>query len=632
MNTMRSRRVVTRASIAAAVGVAVVLAPSAASAVTGTRAVSTTGPQVVSTSHLPAVPRAAQPLVVAASTRPTVSGLSPVAGALGGGTVVTIVGTQLSRTRTVLFGGVAGKHLVVVSAKKLRVTAPPHAAGAVAVRVVVSGVKTPVAAGRYTYQAPPVVTRLSRTTGPVAAGDTVWIWGSHLERATRVWFGTTSVKVLYASAGEVIVASPPHAAGAVYLRVVTPGGTSPVVAAGRYTYRATPPADHQGGIRLASVGPDGWGVEAEDVSPPQISDDGRYVVLRTVNDNWAGVNGDTYLRDLTTGSMVSLTSSAATAGKARAGFVLSRNGHQLGYAEQGPAGWHLYVMDVTTSTVSAAVDVKAAGGLSAGAATVMQVSDDGRWVLFSSDAHDLVTGVGDANPHLYLRDLVSATTTHVAACSAFCWGARMTPSGSHVAYMQDDVAHVGQVYLWSRVAATSVLISAAPGGAGGTGASYLPSVSDDATTVAYSSSATNLLAAPVTGSHAYLRDLTAGTTVLLDRTPAGAVADGDVFEVDLAGGGSRVALTSSATNLTGAPVHSPFRQLYVRDLATGATRLTSRTAAGGPGNGYADTPSNTGSWGPALTGDGALVVFASQSTDLVPAAPSWSNVYVAQAG
>jgi len=198
--------------------------------------------------------------------------------------------------------------------------------------------------------------------------------------------------------------------------------------------------------------------------------------------------------------------------------------------------------------------------------------------------------------------------------------------------MQDDVAHVGQVYLWSRVGATSVLVSAALGGAGGTGASYLPSVSDDATKVAYSSSATNLLAGPVTGSHAYLRDLTAGTTVLLDRTPAGAVADGDVFEVDLAGGGSRVALTSSATDLTGAPVHSAFRQLYVRDLATGATRLTSRTAAGGPGNGYADTPSNTGSWGPALTGDGALVAFASQSTDLVPAAPSWSNAYVARAG
>ena len=72
---------------------------------------------------------------VAASTAPSVKGVSPGHGSAAGGTKVTIKGRNLSNAAKVTFDGVKGTHLHVVSAKKLTVVTPAHADGTVDVRV-----------------------------------------------------------------------------------------------------------------------------------------------------------------------------------------------------------------------------------------------------------------------------------------------------------------------------------------------------------------------------------------------------------------------------------------------------------------------------------------------------------------
>ncbi len=63
------------------------------------------------------------------------NGISPATGGTAGGTVVTITGTDLSGAKGVTFGGTAGTAFKVVSDKKIQVTTPAKAAGAVNVVV-----------------------------------------------------------------------------------------------------------------------------------------------------------------------------------------------------------------------------------------------------------------------------------------------------------------------------------------------------------------------------------------------------------------------------------------------------------------------------------------------------------------
>src|SRR5262249_31366002 len=73
--------------------------------------------------------------IMIAPATPAVTGLSPTSGSTGGGTLVTITGTDLSGATQVLFGNTAASAFTVVSATQITATAPAQAAGSVDVRV-----------------------------------------------------------------------------------------------------------------------------------------------------------------------------------------------------------------------------------------------------------------------------------------------------------------------------------------------------------------------------------------------------------------------------------------------------------------------------------------------------------------
>ena len=92
--------------------------------------------------------------------------------------------------------------------------------------------------GACEYQGPvPVVTVLNPTSGPTSGGTSVTITGTGFTRATAVKVGTTAATGFTVNSSTKITAkAPAHAAGVVDVRVTTPGGTSAVVTADRYTY------------------------------------------------------------------------------------------------------------------------------------------------------------------------------------------------------------------------------------------------------------------------------------------------------------------------------------------------------------------------------------------------------------
>src|SRR5262249_7802062 len=76
-----------------------------------------------------------------AVSTPTVSAVSPASGPTGGGTLVTITGTNLSTTRDVLFDGFSSAFTIANSTTLFSV-APAHAAGVVDVIVAAYGVQS----------------------------------------------------------------------------------------------------------------------------------------------------------------------------------------------------------------------------------------------------------------------------------------------------------------------------------------------------------------------------------------------------------------------------------------------------------------------------------------------------------
>src|SRR6202034_3758070 len=116
---------------------------------------------------------------------PTVTGVSPTAGPLGGGTSVTIAGTGLTGARGVKFGGTAATSFTVNSATRITATSPAGSAGAVDVRVTTpGGTSATSSADKYTYTAAPTVTAIAPSAGPLGGATTVTITGTNLTGAS----------------------------------------------------------------------------------------------------------------------------------------------------------------------------------------------------------------------------------------------------------------------------------------------------------------------------------------------------------------------------------------------------------------------------------------------------------------
>ncbi|HTR75729.1 MAG TPA: IPT/TIG domain-containing protein, partial [Solirubrobacterales bacterium] len=183
--------------------------------------------------------------------RPTVTSVSPSQGPTGGGQTVTITGNELANASAVHFGTAEVKESEFKSdnATQVVVETPIESAGTVDVTVTTAGGTSSISrpSDEYTYFAPPIVTSVVPSEGPLAGGNTVVIHGTNFGGATEVSLGSTAVSCPQASphkcvvnANEIEVETPSGSAGAVDVTVTTPGGTSATSAADQYSYVGEP--------------------------------------------------------------------------------------------------------------------------------------------------------------------------------------------------------------------------------------------------------------------------------------------------------------------------------------------------------------------------------------------------------
>jgi hypothetical protein len=153
---------------------------------------------------------------------------------------ITIDGSDFSADSQVLFDGVAGGTVTVVSSNRITVVPPQnHGPGDVAVTVT-TGYGTSGAA-TLRYVARPVVTSVSPTEGATDGGASVVITGSNFTGATAVRFGGVNASFVVNGAGtQITTTAPAHAAGQVDVVVSNQGIDSATSANTKFTYVARP--------------------------------------------------------------------------------------------------------------------------------------------------------------------------------------------------------------------------------------------------------------------------------------------------------------------------------------------------------------------------------------------------------
>jgi hypothetical protein len=282
----------------------------------------------------------------------------------------------------------------------------------------------------------------------------------------------------------------------------------------------------------------------------------------------------------------------------------------------------------TTRLASIGLDGSAANGASSFRPGAVS-SADGRYIVFYSQASNLVPGDSNGTWDVFVRDVVSGHTTRASVASDGTQGVgdgtveavTITADGRYVAFdsrfsnlVPGDTNGAPDVFRHDMVTGETIRVSVATGGgqanAGTWGAgSFWPSMSSDGRCIAFSSHSTDLVPGDTNGeADVFLHDCLTGETERVSLSSAGQQGNLASTESAITADGRLVAFSSWATTLVPGDLNG-FKDVFIRDRQLQATTRISVSSAGAEGN-------SDSTW-PQISADGAIVTFDSQASNLV---------------
>lgn len=347
-------------------------------------------------------------------------------------------------------------------------------------------------------------------------------------------------------------------------------------------------------------------------APSSASDDARAPSTTRVSESSAGVQGDhasRYPAVSATGRYVVFVSSAAN-------LVA---GDTNGVAD-------VFVRDrATGATRRVSVNSRERQGNAASGLGTPAISADGRYVVFTSRASNLVKRDTNGRQDVFVRDRKKGTTERVSVSSREAQGNRRSGDaeavgisatgryvvfGSHASNLiRTDTNRREDVFVRDRKAGTTRRVSVSTRHEGGNADSFSPSISADGRYVAFASAATNLALRDTNRrTDVFVRDLSIRRTRRVSISDARVQANNQSATPSISADGRYVAFASWATNLVRGDTNRRL-DIFVRDRTAGTTRRASLSTAEHQGNGI--------SLAPSISGNGRYVAFESAATDLI---------------
>ncbi|MGB7921663.1 MAG: Calx-beta domain-containing protein [Pyrinomonadaceae bacterium] len=255
------------------------------------------------------------------------------------------------------------------------------------------------------------------------------------------------------------------------------------------------------------------------------------------------------------------------------------------------------------------------------------ISADGRYVVFTSSATNLVSNDNNNKSDVFLRDRISGTTSLVSINNTGTGSANgnssnpiISANGRFVVFRSTapDVVTSGPaptstgLVVRDLVAGTTILVDVNTAGTGnGNSSANNHVVSDDGRYIAFESSASNLVTLPDTQDlDVFVRDIVAGTTIVASvNSTATATATGNCFNTAISADGRYVTFDTSATNVVANDTNNS-SDVFVRDIFAATPELVSINNAG-------TASGNSGSANAVISSNGRYVAFQSQASDLV---------------
>lgn len=278
----------------------------------------------------------------------------------------------------------------------------------------------------------------------------------------------------------------------------------------------------------------------------------------------------------------------------------------------------IFVYDTLAETI-ALVSLNGEGDQANGESSEASISDDGRFVCFTSEATNLVNGDSNGVTDVFRRDLLNDQTTRVSLRASDVQGngasgrARISGSGFVVAFessatnlVEFDTNDVKDVFVRDLNTSVTSRVSVDAGGFQVSGESERPSLSEDGTIVAFDASSALVAGDTNNDTDVYVWDLGASTLSRASVGAAGEQASGYSHLPDLSADGNLVVFSSRST--TFGPATEQIR-IYLKNLTTGALEHVSLTNSGLDGNGDSE--------GAAISADGRYVSFSSLASNLV---------------
>lgn len=207
----------------------------------------------------------------------------------------------------------------------------------------------------------------------------------------------------------------------------------------------------------------------------------------------------------------------------------------------------------------------------------MDVTDDGRYVLFQSDADNLVPGDTNQGFDVFVRDMKTGVTSMVNVSrtgrptSGYRFDAALSRNGRYVVFVSDAADHVegdtngkADVFVRDLVTGTTSRVNTSHTGEQALGDSRDAHISPDGRYVVFASDAANLVPGDTNGTRdVFLRDRLLGTITRVSVASDGAQGNGPSDYPLVSGQGRSVVFLSSASNLVSGDTNQ-FADLFVR--------------------------------------------------------------------